>query len=82
MLNREELMTVGQLVEYLQQYDLNRIVGFEQPTNDYHGTIAVVSPYTVDKKQVKFREYHESMVPFRYLLKRINETHNKGLELK
>ena len=26
--------------------------------------------------------YHESMVPFRYLLKRINETHNKGLELK
>ena len=25
--------------------------------------------------------YHESMVPFRYLLKRINETHNKGLEL-
>ena len=27
-------------------------------------------------------QYHESMVPFRYLLKRINETHNKGLELK
>jgi hypothetical protein len=26
-------------------------------------------------------KYHESMVPFRYLLKRINETHNKGLEL-
>ncbi len=26
--------------------------------------------------------YHESVVPFRYLLKRINETHNKGLELK
>jgi len=25
-------------------------------------------------------KYHESMVPFRYLLKRINETHNKGLE--
>ncbi len=28
------------------------------------------------------KQYHESMVPFRYLLKRINETHNKGLELK
>ncbi len=28
------------------------------------------------------KNYHESMVPFRYLLKRINETHNKGLELK
>lgn len=27
------------------------------------------------------KNYHESMVPFRYLLKRINETHNKGLEL-
>lgn len=27
-------------------------------------------------------QYHESMVPFRYLLKRINETHNKGLQLK
>ena len=26
--------------------------------------------------------YHPEMVPFRYLLKRINETHNKGLELK
>ncbi len=26
--------------------------------------------------------YHQEMVPFRYLLKRINETHNKGLELK
>ena len=26
-------------------------------------------------------KHHESMVPFRYLLKRINETHNKGLEL-
>ena len=26
-------------------------------------------------------KYHESMVPFRYLLKRINETHNKGLEI-
>ena len=26
-------------------------------------------------------KYHEAMVPFRYLLKRINETHNKGLEL-
>jgi hypothetical protein len=26
-------------------------------------------------------KYHASMVPFRYLLKRINETHNKGLEL-
>lgn len=25
--------------------------------------------------------YHESVVPFRYLLKRINETHNKGLEI-
>ena len=30
----------------------------------------------------EMRKYHESMVPFRYLLKRINETHNKGLELK
>ncbi len=29
----------------------------------------------------EMRKYHESMVPFRYLLKRINETHNKGLEL-
>lgn len=27
-------------------------------------------------------QHHESLVPFRYLLKRINETHNKGLELK
>ncbi len=27
-------------------------------------------------------KYHESLVPFRYLLKRINATHNKGLELK
>ena len=27
------------------------------------------------------KHYHEQMVPFRYLLKRINETHNKGLEL-
>lgn len=27
------------------------------------------------------KKYHEGMVPFRYLLKRINETHNKGLEL-
>ena len=26
--------------------------------------------------------YHPEMVPFRYLLKRINETHMKGLELK
>lgn len=26
--------------------------------------------------------YHESLEPFRYLLKRINETHNKGLQLK
>jgi hypothetical protein len=26
--------------------------------------------------------YHESMIPFRYLLKRINETHNKGLEIQ
>ena len=25
--------------------------------------------------------YHESMIPFRYLLKRINETHNKGLDI-
>ena len=30
----------------------------------------------------KMKQYHESMVPFRYLLKRINETHNKGLDLK
>ncbi len=29
----------------------------------------------------ELEKYHESMVPFRYLLKRINETHNKGLEL-
>lgn len=28
------------------------------------------------------KQYHESIVPFRYLLKRINETHNKGLELE
>ena len=34
-------------------------------------------PYMAEMKK-----YHESMVPFRYLLKRINETHNKGLELK
>jgi hypothetical protein len=26
-------------------------------------------------------KYHESMIPFRYLLKRINETHNKGLDI-
>ena len=26
-------------------------------------------------------QYHPEMVPFRYLLKRINETHNKGLEI-
>ncbi len=26
-------------------------------------------------------KYRESLVPFRYLLKRINETHNKGLEI-
>ena len=30
----------------------------------------------------EMKTYHEEMVPFRYLLKRINETHNKGLELK
>ncbi len=30
----------------------------------------------------EMKKYHEEMVPFRYLLKRINETHNKGLELK
>ena len=29
----------------------------------------------------EMKKYHEAMVPFRYLLKRINETHNKGLEL-
>jgi hypothetical protein len=29
----------------------------------------------------EMKKYHEGMVPFRYLLKRINETHNKGLEL-
>jgi len=29
----------------------------------------------------EMQKYHEGMVPFRYLLKRINETHNKGLEL-
>ena len=28
------------------------------------------------------KHYHEQMVPFRYLLKRINETHNKGLEIE
>ncbi len=28
------------------------------------------------------KNYHEEMIPFRYLLKRINETHMKGLELK
>jgi len=28
------------------------------------------------------KNYHEEMVPFRYLLKRINETHMKGLELE
>ncbi len=33
-------------------------------------------PYVAEMKK-----YHEAMVPFRYLLKRINETHNKGLEL-
>jgi hypothetical protein len=27
-------------------------------------------------------QHHEQMIPFRYLLKRINETHMKGLELK
>jgi hypothetical protein len=27
-------------------------------------------------------QYHQEMVPFRYLLKRINETHNKGLDIK
>ncbi len=26
-------------------------------------------------------KYHEQMIPFRYLLKRINETHNKGLDI-
>ena len=26
-------------------------------------------------------KYHESIVPFRFLLKRINETHKKGLEI-
>ncbi len=34
-------------------------------------------PYMAEMKK-----YHESMLPFRYLLKRINETHNKGLELE
>ena len=29
----------------------------------------------------EIEKYHMEMVPFRYLLKRINETHNKGLEL-
>lgn len=27
-------------------------------------------------------QYHPDMIPFRYLLKRINETHNKGLEME
>jgi hypothetical protein len=30
----------------------------------------------------KMKKYHESMVPFRYLLKHINKTHDKGLELQ
>ncbi|HEB81556.1 MAG TPA: general secretion pathway protein GspF [Gammaproteobacteria bacterium] len=27
------------------------------------------------------KQYHEQMVPFRFLLKRINETHMKGLDI-
>ena len=26
-------------------------------------------------------KYHEALIPFKYLLKRINETHNKGLQI-
>lgn len=26
-------------------------------------------------------KHHEAMLPFKYLLKRINETHNKGLQI-
>ena len=33
-------------------------------------------PYMAEMKK-----HHEGMVHFRYLLKHINETHNKGLEL-
>jgi hypothetical protein len=29
----------------------------------------------------RLQQYRESMIPFRYLLKRINETHMKGLEI-
>ena len=27
-------------------------------------------------------KYHEALIPFKFLLKRINETHMKGLEIK
>ena len=70
----EEFMAEARpLVEVLETnlkdiYDSMKDGSYEFATGDF--------PYVAEMKK-----YHESMVPFRYLLKRINETHNKGLEL-
>lgn len=37
---------------------------------------------TGDLPYVQLMEkYHEALIPYKYLLKRINETHNKGLQI-
>ena len=71
----EEFMSEGrELVDELEAtlkglYESMKAGNYEFATGDL--------PYMASMKK-----HHESMVPFRYLLKRINETHNKGLELK
>jgi hypothetical protein len=71
----EEFMAEGrELVDEIEAtlkgvYESMKAGSYEFATGDL--------PYMASMKK-----YHEAMVPFRYLLKRINETHNKGLELK
>ena len=70
----EEFMAEGrELVDELEQglkaiYESMKDGSYEFATGDL--------PYVA-----LLEKYREEIVPFRYLLKRINETHNKGLEL-
>lgn len=59
MINREELMTVGQLIEYLQQQDPDQIVGFAHAAGDYWQTTLVDSPWKVEEEMVRFSSYHK-----------------------
>lgn len=57
----DRAMTVGQLIEMLEDYDKDAVVVYQYPSGDYWRTVLASTVQEVGQATVEYSEYHRQL---------------------